>query len=99
MLIWAQKSGKNQNNHGDVNDHIAEQHPLLKSTTAWVNAPRVTCGDNYFFNSDEIWKNGLFVTKSKSCHQESPWSQEVHRSLLAAMDFNKAIYLYSYRLS
>ena len=49
MLIWAQKSGKNQNNHGDVKDHIAEQHPLLKSTTAWVIAPRVTYGDNYFF--------------------------------------------------
>ena len=49
MLIWAQKSGKNQNNYGDVNDHIAEQHPLLKSTTAWVIAPRVTYGDNYFF--------------------------------------------------
>ena len=34
-----------------------------------------------------------FPSNSKSCHQESSWSQEVHRILLAAMDFNKAIYL------
>ena len=37
-----------------------------------------------------------FPSNSKSCHQESSWSQEVHRILLAAMDFNKAIYLSIY---
>ena len=25
MLNWTQTSGKNQNNYGDVNDHIANQ--------------------------------------------------------------------------
>ena len=32
-------SGKNQNNYGDVYDHIAK---LLKSTTTWVTAPCLT---------------------------------------------------------
>ena len=44
-------SGKNQNNYGDVNNYIAKQHTLLKSTTAWVTAPRLICGI-IFFNTD-----------------------------------------------
>ena len=31
MLNWTQTSGKNQNNYGDVNDHITKQRSLLKS--------------------------------------------------------------------
>ena len=42
MLNWTQTSGKNQNNYGDVYNHIAK---LLKSTTAWVTAPSLTSGD------------------------------------------------------
>ena len=50
MLNWTQTSGKNQNNYGDVNDHITKQRSLLKSTTAWVTAPCLTLFDDDFFN-------------------------------------------------
>ena len=53
MLNWTQTSGKNQNNYGNVNDQIAKQHPLLKSTTAWVTAPCLTfCDDDFFINTE-----------------------------------------------
>ena len=53
MFNWTQTSGKNQSNYGDVNDHIAKQHPLLKSTTAWVTAPcSVLFDDDFFINTD-----------------------------------------------
>ena len=55
-----------------MNDHIAEQHPLLKSTTAWVIAPRVTCGDNYFF---------LTVTRSGKMGYSLPNQKAATRSL------------------
>ena len=53
MLNWTQKSSKNQNNYGDVNDHIVKQHPLLKSTTDRVTAPCLTFfDDDFFINTD-----------------------------------------------
>ena len=53
MLKWTQTSGKNQNNYGDLNDHIVKQYPLLKSTTAWVTAPCLALFDDVFFiNTD-----------------------------------------------
>ena len=53
MFKWTQKSSKNQNNYGDLNDHIVKQYPLLKSTTAWVTAPYLTfCDDDFFINTD-----------------------------------------------
>ena len=53
MLNWTQKSSKNQNNYGDLNDHIVKQYPLLKRTTDRVTAPCLTfCDDDFFINTD-----------------------------------------------
>ena len=60
MLNWTQNSSKNQNNYGDLNNHIVKQYPLLKSTTDRVTAPCLTfCDDGFFIKTDWIWKNGI----------------------------------------
>ena len=57
MLKWTQTSGKNQNNYGDVNDHIVKQYPLLKSTTGRVTGPCLTfCDEDCLINTDYILK-------------------------------------------